>query len=206
MRTGIISLFAGSTAPSGYLACDGSAVSRDTYSALFAVIGTTYGAGDGSTTFNLPDLSGRVAIGASTSHAMGTTGGEETHTLTSGELAAHAHEVPQHGHADTISATTPAFSHTVTQPAYKYSSPSNTNGKEYSGSRSNAFSGTSSAAASRTTNVSIAAHAAADCTMSGGVTDAPAFDTGDAGETTVVAHNNMQPFMTMLYIISTGVE
>lgn len=206
MRTGIISLFAGSTAPVGYLACDGSAVSRDTYSALFAVIGTTYGAGDGSTTFNLPDLSGRVAIGASTSHAMGTTGGEESHTLTSGELATHAHEVPQHGHTDTISATTPAMSHTVTQPAYKYSSPSNTNGKEYSGSRSNAFSGTSSAAASRTTNVSIAAHAAADCTMSGGVTDAPAFDTGEAGEASVVAHNNMQPFMTMLYIISTGVE
>lgn len=206
MRTGIISLFAGSTAPSGYLACDGSAVSRDTYSALFAVIGTTYGAGDGSTTFNLPDLSGRVAIGASTSHAMGTTGGEESHVLTSGELAAHAHEVPQHGHADTISATTPALSHTVTQPDYKYSSPSNTNGKAYSGSRSNAFSGTSSAAASRTTDVSIAAHAAADCTMTGGVTDAPAFDTGDAGETTIVAHNNMQPFMTMLYIISTGVE
>lgn len=206
MRTGIISLFAGSTAPSGYLACDGSAVSRDTYSALFAVIGTTYGAGDGSTTFNLPDLSGRVAIGASTSHAMGTTGGEESHVLTSGELAAHSHEVPQHGHADTISANTPALSHTVTQPAYKYSSPSNTNGKEYSGSRSTAFSGTSSAAASRTTNVSIAAHAAADCTMSGGVTDASAFDTGDAGETSVVAHNNMQPFMTMLYIISTGVE
>lgn len=206
MRTGIISLFAGPSAPRGYLVCDGSAVSRDTYSALFSVIGTTYGAGDGSTTFNLPDLSGRVAIGASTSHAMGTTGGEETHVLTSGELAAHSHEVPQHGHADTISASTPALSHTVTQPAYKYSSPSNTNGKEYSGSKSTAFSGTSSAAASRTTNVSIAAHAAADCTMSGGVTDASAFDTGDAGETTVVAHNNMQPFMTMLYIISTGVE
>ena len=66
MRTGIISLFAGSTAPRGYLVCDGSAVSRDDYSALFAVIGTTYGAGDGSTTFNLPDLSGREkAEGAS---------------------------------------------------------------------------------------------------------------------------------------------
>lgn len=52
---GVISMYAGSVAPSGYLLCDGSAVSRSTYSALFAVIGTTYGAGNGSTTFNLPN-------------------------------------------------------------------------------------------------------------------------------------------------------
>jgi microcystin-dependent protein len=51
------------TAPSGFLECDGSAVSRSTYAALFAVIGTTYGAGDGSTTFNVPDLTDKVAVG-----------------------------------------------------------------------------------------------------------------------------------------------
>lgn len=56
--TGQIITYAGTTAPSGYLACDGSAVSRTTYANLFAVIGTTYGEGDGSTTFNLPDFSG----------------------------------------------------------------------------------------------------------------------------------------------------
>lgn len=54
--------FAGSTVPSGYLECDGSAVSRSEYSSLFAVIGTTWGAGDGSTTFNLPDLSGDAVL------------------------------------------------------------------------------------------------------------------------------------------------
>ena len=53
---GIISAYAGSTAPGGFLLCDGTAVSRTTYAALFAVTGTTYGAGDGSTTFNVPDL------------------------------------------------------------------------------------------------------------------------------------------------------
>ena len=52
---GVISMYAGNTAPSGYLLCDGSAVSRSTYSALFAVVGTTYGSGNGSTTFNLPN-------------------------------------------------------------------------------------------------------------------------------------------------------
>lgn len=60
--TGTILDYAGSSAPSGYLMCDGSAVSRTTYAALFGVIGTTYGAGDGSTTFNLPDCRGRVKV------------------------------------------------------------------------------------------------------------------------------------------------
>lgn len=58
--------YAGSAAPTGWLLEDGSAVSRTTYATLFAVIGTTYGAGDGSTTFNVPDSRGRAAIGAGT--------------------------------------------------------------------------------------------------------------------------------------------
>ena len=57
-EAGVIQMYAGTTPPDGWLLCDGSAVSRTTYAALFAVIGTTYGAGDGSTTFNLPDLRG----------------------------------------------------------------------------------------------------------------------------------------------------
>ncbi len=63
---GQIISYAGTTAPAGYLACDGSAISRTTYANLFAVIGTTYGEGDGSTTFNLPDATDRVLWGAST--------------------------------------------------------------------------------------------------------------------------------------------
>jgi microcystin-dependent protein len=61
--TGTVSQFAGSAAPTGWMLCDGSAISRSVYSDLFGVVGTTYGAGDGSTTFNLPDLRGRVAVG-----------------------------------------------------------------------------------------------------------------------------------------------
>src|SRR5690606_13639822 len=61
--TGAVVPFAGSTAPSGWLLCDGSAVSRTTYSDLFSAISTTYGAGDESTTFNVPDLRGRVVAG-----------------------------------------------------------------------------------------------------------------------------------------------
>ena len=64
---GEIKWFSGSSVPSGYLICNGSAVNRTTYSALFEAIGTTWGAGDGSTTFALPNLINRVAWGGSTS-------------------------------------------------------------------------------------------------------------------------------------------
>lgn len=93
---GIVQQFAGMTAPEGWLMCDGSAVSRTDYAALFAVIGTTYGTGDGSTTFNLPDLQGRVPIGANSTYALGVPGGATTsttgnHTLTTTEIPAHTH-------------------------------------------------------------------------------------------------------------------
>lgn len=88
---GTITAYAGQSAPDGYLICDGSAVSRTTYATLFSVIGTTYGTGDNSTTFNLPDLQGRAIIGVSPSHAISTTGGEETHTLMEYEMPSHNH-------------------------------------------------------------------------------------------------------------------
>lgn len=83
---GTITAYGGSTAPSGWLMCDGSEVSRAEYSLLFDAIGTAYGDGDGSTTFNLPNMAGRTAIGSSASHALGSTGGEESHALTASEL------------------------------------------------------------------------------------------------------------------------
>ena len=78
IEVGTILPWSNSTLPSGYLNCDGSAVSRSTYSALFAIIGTDYGAGDGSSTFNLPDLQDRVPLGVSGSKAVASTGGAET--------------------------------------------------------------------------------------------------------------------------------
>lgn len=78
---GSIIQFAGATIPSGWLLCDGSAISRTTYEDLFDAIGTTYGTGDGSTTFNLPNLKGRVAVGKDTSQTefdtLGETGGSK---------------------------------------------------------------------------------------------------------------------------------
>ena len=82
--TGTVLAFAGSSAPSGFLLCDGRAVSRTTYTSLFSVIGTTYGSGDGSTTFNLPDMRGRVAVGSDAN--LGAKAGAKTHALTNAEL------------------------------------------------------------------------------------------------------------------------
>jgi microcystin-dependent protein len=81
-------MYAGATPPTGWLACDGAAVSRSTYAALFALIGTTYGAGDGSTTFNLPNLYGRFPLGGT---ALGQLGG----------AASHTHGITDHYHGNT---------------------------------------------------------------------------------------------------------
>jgi microcystin-dependent protein len=102
---GEIKMFGGSQVPAGWFFCDGSTVSRTTYAGLFRVIGTIYGAGDGSTTFTLPDFRGRSPVGVGTGSATGATamalgstpttgaGGEQTHVQLLAELAAHAHNM-----------------------------------------------------------------------------------------------------------------
>lgn len=98
---GSIAQFGGETAPTNWLICDGQAVSRETYSELFAVIGTTYGDGNGSTTFNLPDFSSRSPMGLGTgtdgtnseTTTLGETKGEYEHTLTINEMPKHQHTI-----------------------------------------------------------------------------------------------------------------
>lgn len=92
---GVVKQYAGVVAPGGYLICDGAAINRTTYANLFAVIGTTYGIGDGSTTFNIPDLRTRVAVGYksgdSTFGALGNSGGSKTNSHT--HNFAHIHQI-----------------------------------------------------------------------------------------------------------------
>lgn len=122
---GTIAPYAGATAPTGWLLCDGAEVSRATYADLFALIGTTYGVGNGTTTFNLPDMKGRVPVGKAatgTFAALNNKGGAETHTLTTAEMPSHAHTADGdltaataggHGHTAS-SGTTGSHSHTGT--------------------------------------------------------------------------------------------
>jgi len=91
--TGAVQAFAMTTVPSGWLACDGSTVSRADYAELFAAIGVSFGEGDGSTTFNVPNLKDTFTLGLGSTYAtIGTTGGEVTHTLTTAEIPAHTHQ------------------------------------------------------------------------------------------------------------------
>jgi len=106
------------TAPSGYLLEDGSAVSRATYPELFAIMGTTHGAGDGSTTFNLPDSRGRVSVNISADSEFNTIGekyGEKSHILTIAEMASHTHIQNAHNH------TQNAHTHSVSDPGHNHS-------------------------------------------------------------------------------------
>ena len=84
-EVGTIKPWGKATAPAGYLLCDGSAVSRTTYADLFTVIGTTYGTGDNSTTFNVPDLQGKFPQGKSGTTNLATTGGANTVTISNGK-------------------------------------------------------------------------------------------------------------------------
>jgi microcystin-dependent protein len=102
--SGEIKMWPTATAPSGYFLCAGAAISRTTYATLFAVIGTTFGVGDGTTTFNLPDFRDRMPIGAGSTYSANSSGGSvdaivvsHTHTTTN-TLAFAGDALPAHSH------------------------------------------------------------------------------------------------------------
>lgn len=153
---GTVCDFAGMTAPSGWLLCYGQAVSRATYAALFGVIGTIYGVGNGTTTFNLPDLRGRVVtgvdnMGGSASGRMsgfliGVAAGADTQTLSVANLPPHSHIVTDPGHAHNVS--DPGHAHT-------YNSTSGGAGSGYQGGASATITSTPVATTTSFTNISI---------------------------------------------------
>lgn len=179
--------FYGRTAPEKYLFADGSAISRTEYAELFAVIGTTYGAGDGSTTFNLPDKRERVSVGykagstngtsGATMGTLGAMGGEFKHALSSSENGKHNHGVTDNGHT-----------HGITDPGHFHYTGVGSDGDKQQLIGPEFFIETHSYAQSSksTTNIEIKS----------GKTGISIANSGNG-----VAHNNLQPYLVCNYII-----
>lgn len=191
-EAGFIKMYAGASLPANYLWCDGKPYSRTLYPGLFAAIGITYGAGDGTTTFNVPDYRGRVPMGAdnlggtaanrilSLPNTLGTVGGEEKHSLSVGEIPSHNHSVNDPGHNHTVS--DPGHNHTYNEPVqglvFQYSVATNIW----------AMAPNPTATSTATTGISIAAAG----------TGISVATTGGGG-----AHNNLQPLLTTNFVIHT---
>jgi microcystin-dependent protein len=208
---GMISPYAGSTAPTDWQLCYGQAISRTTYSSLFAIISTTYGVGDGSTTFNVPDLRGRTVAGIdnmggtdagrlSTANTLGTSTGAETVTLTSAQSG-----VPAHGHANTA---TFSGSFSGTAGTTGNDSPDHTHNVGWDGGALDAGgisiwglqgSGnnkvTSGASARHTHSFTPAGSISGSVTMN---------NVNNTVANAASAHTNMQPTMVLNYIIFAG--
>ena len=220
LPAGAIQAFAGSTAPVGWLACDGSAVSRTTYARLFAAVGTTWGPGNGSTTFNVPDLRGRAPIGAGTgtgltARALAGSGGAETVQLTSATMPAHTHTLSggtaassgDHGHPS-------GGDHSHSLSGSVGSAGSHTHSVGNQGTRSDilAGGGTTTAATGGGTTGSGGDHSHS---LSGTASSAGSHTHSNAGAHTHTvsgttastgsdgAHDNMQPWRGVLYVVKT---
>lgn len=183
---GLIAPYGANTAPTGWLLCDGSAVSRSTYAALFAVLSTEFGAGNGSTTFNVPDLRGRAAVG------LDNLGGTAASRITSAiagldgtDLGAAGGDQRLHGHTH----TGPSHTHTITDPTHAHT---NLVGGSGSGLTSAVGFGDGANTATVGTNFS-----------STGITATNAGGTGNTGSTGGGSTQNVQPSLIVGYIIKT---
>lgn len=200
--TGSGMIWYAATAPSGYLLCDGTAVSRTTYAALFAVISTTWGAGDGSTTFNLPDLRQRFPLGkaaSGTGNLLAATGGNIDHTHTG---PSHTHTVPAHYHGMGSGADL----NITSSGAHTHQSSSGADFAIFVGSGPVGSGAGSNVNGTNTTSSVSHTHASGNFAgriglVTGGVDGNAAMTTGSAG--TGATGTGNPPFLVVNYIIKT---
>lgn len=187
VATGIVYEFAGQAAniPAGYLLCDGTAVSRTTYANLYSVIGTNFGPGDGSTTFNLPNKTGgKTGIGAGGAFALGGTGGEAAHILTVSEM-------PVHNHGTAVS--DPGHTHSVSDPGHTHN-PIGGGG---------AFGSGTAYAMSQSANGYFMNATSSNPTGIALFNATTGISVGVTNSGSGAAHNNMPPYVVFNYIIKT---
>lgn len=113
---GMVAPFAGTTAPTGWLMCDGATYGQGTYPNLFLAIGYTYGGSDGN--FSVPNMADRSLMGVGSIVALGDTAGASEVTLTTAQLPSHNHEVNDPGHTHTF--TGAAHNHSITDPQHTH--------------------------------------------------------------------------------------
>jgi microcystin-dependent protein len=211
---GQIVMWSGLSPPANWWWCSGDAVKRSDYPDLFNVIGTRFGAGDGTTTFNLPSLFGRVPVGYDGgTWTMGATGGEVAHALAGNELAAHVHGVNDPGHVHGVG--DPGHTHGISQSphghgvndpghAHAYtmwqaSGPLAVNGVQtYTQGGVPATTGAVLSGISiQPQNANISINGAGTGIFIGGA--ATGISTQNAGSST--PHNNLQPYLVIGFII-----
>jgi microcystin-dependent protein len=191
---GVISQFAGSTAPAGYLLCLGQELAISSFGDLYAVVQTNYGTltngsgGAGTTHFRLPNLQGRIPVGRDSAQTefdlLGETGGAKTHTLTTAEMPSHTHVQDSHNHTqNSHNHSQNSHNHTIGYGANVFGG----------GSTNPAFGGGPSD--SGTTGTTATNNPA---TATNNATTATNQNTGGGG-----AHNNLQPYIVVNYIIKT---
>lgn len=214
LPVGMISPYAGSTAPASWLFCDGAELlkTNPTYAALFAVIGTTYGetngsGGAGTTHFRVPSLKGRVPVGRDSADSLfdmlAETGGAVNHTLTEAQMPAHTHGMNNHVHAidhNHAAATTSsdAHTHTLDVEGTSYSSHNHATASGSDSVAGTPSSGSGVVADSGQVNSDSHTHTVdlPNFTGSSGASAAGSTSTG-GGQ----AHNNLQPYIVVNYII-----
>lgn len=206
------------TAPAnGWLFCAGQAVSRTTYARLFAHLSTTFGAGDGATTFNLPDLRGRAVVGLdnmngtdagrlSVANALGGSGGAETHTLSAAELAVHAHSIDHDHGSQSISASVTINDNTTDLVRRLGTAAGNqaVSGVSWNGGSFNLMqdSGGSFANVTAFMHMDYITEHGHTGTVTGTV-DLPNFTSSSGNAGSGSAHNNMQPYTLLNAFIRT---
>lgn len=196
--SGSLTAFAGATAPTGWLICDGSVVSQATYASLYAVVGGTYNTGgEGAGNFRLPNMKGRVIVGRDASdsdfNVLGETGGAKTHTLTEAQMPVHDHTGSafsngSHNHSGSISGGS-------------HSHPMSTGAALSLGAGNSLFANSGNPPVTSAGNTGTSSSHSHTLTINtdGSHSHSLSIDTAGSGG----AHNNLQPYIALNWIIKT---